>query len=171
MQETQVQSLDWEDSPGEGNSDLLQYSYLGNPMEPGGLQSVGLQRVGHDWATKPPTHGHLTINTSEGRCLLYPLKLSLLLLFPILVIGATRDHHTPPHPRQKKSSRIILKHTFSTHKHSTFKHDNTTRNFLNFPCFSAGASFSGCPSITSVLHKLLLILQDPLPMEALFWRL
>ena len=48
MQETQVQSLDWEDSPGEGNSDLLQYSYLGNPMEPGGLQSVGLQRVGHD---------------------------------------------------------------------------------------------------------------------------
>ena len=37
-------------SPGEGNSYPLQYSGLKNPMdrEPGGLQSTGLQRVGHD---------------------------------------------------------------------------------------------------------------------------
>ena len=35
-------------SPGEGNGSPLQYSCLGNPMdreEPGGLQSMGLQRV------------------------------------------------------------------------------------------------------------------------------
>ena len=38
----------------EGNGYLLQYSCLGNPMEPGGLQSMGLQRVGHDLATKQP---------------------------------------------------------------------------------------------------------------------
>ena len=30
-------------SPGEGNGNPLQYSYLGNPMEPGELQSMGLQ--------------------------------------------------------------------------------------------------------------------------------
>ena len=32
----------------------LQYSWLENPMmeEPGKLQSMGLQRVGHDWATE-----------------------------------------------------------------------------------------------------------------------
>ena len=30
-------------SPGEGNGNPLQYSCLENPMEPGGLQSVGLQ--------------------------------------------------------------------------------------------------------------------------------
>ena len=37
-------------SPGEGNSKPLQYSYQGNPMdrEPGGLQSIGLKRVGRD---------------------------------------------------------------------------------------------------------------------------
>ena len=37
-------------SPGEGNSNPLQYSCLDNPMtvEPGGLQSMGLKRVGHD---------------------------------------------------------------------------------------------------------------------------
>ena len=37
-------------SPGEGNSNPLQYSCLENPMyeEPGRLQSIGSQRVGHD---------------------------------------------------------------------------------------------------------------------------
>ena len=40
-------------SPGEGNGNPLQYSCLENPTdkEPGGLQSTGSQRVGHDWAT------------------------------------------------------------------------------------------------------------------------
>ena len=31
----QVQSLGWEDSPGEGNGNSLQYSCLGNPMHRG----------------------------------------------------------------------------------------------------------------------------------------
>ena len=38
-------------SPGGGNGNPLQYSCLGNPMEreePGGLQSMGFQRVRHD---------------------------------------------------------------------------------------------------------------------------
>ena len=37
-------------SPGGGNGNPLQYSFLENPMnrEPGGLQSMGSQRVGHD---------------------------------------------------------------------------------------------------------------------------
>ena len=37
-------------SPGEGNGYILQYSYLENLMtgDPGGLQSMGLQRVRHD---------------------------------------------------------------------------------------------------------------------------
>ena len=50
MQETRVQSLGWEDSPGEGNSYPLQYSCLEKSMdeELGGLQSTGSQRVGHD---------------------------------------------------------------------------------------------------------------------------
>ena len=41
-------------SPGEENGNPLQYSCLGNPMDrgPGGLQSVGSQRVGHNLVTK-----------------------------------------------------------------------------------------------------------------------
>ena len=37
-------------SPGEGNGNPLQDSFLGNPWteEPGGLQSIVSQRVGHD---------------------------------------------------------------------------------------------------------------------------
>ena len=36
-------------SPGEGNGNPPQYSCLENPWteEPGGIQSMGLQRVGH----------------------------------------------------------------------------------------------------------------------------
>ena len=37
-------------SPGEGNGNPFQYSYLKNPMdeESGGLHPMGSQRVGHD---------------------------------------------------------------------------------------------------------------------------
>ena len=39
-------------SPGGGHGNPLQYSCLKNPTEePGGLQSVGLQRVRHSLAT------------------------------------------------------------------------------------------------------------------------
>ena len=45
-------------SPGEGNSNPLQYSCLGNPWteEPSGLQSMGSQRVRHNLVMKPPPH-------------------------------------------------------------------------------------------------------------------
>ena len=46
-----------ERSLGEGNGNLRQYSCLGKPTEePAGLQSMGLQRVGHDLVTK---HQHV----------------------------------------------------------------------------------------------------------------
>ena len=35
MQETRVQSIGWQDSPGEGNGNPLQYSCLENPMDRG----------------------------------------------------------------------------------------------------------------------------------------
>ena len=40
-------------SPGERNGYPLQYPCLENPMDrgPGGVQSTGSQRVGHDWVT------------------------------------------------------------------------------------------------------------------------
>ena len=43
-------------SPGEGNGNPLQYSYLGNSMDRGAQQSAvhGVTRVGHNLATKPP---------------------------------------------------------------------------------------------------------------------
>ena len=49
-QETQVQSLGWEDPLEEGMA--IHSSFLAWRIpwteEPGGLQSMGLQRVGHD---------------------------------------------------------------------------------------------------------------------------
>ena len=56
MQEIRVWSLGWED-PLEGHGYTLQYSCLENPMDhgTGGLQSMGSQRVGHDWAINTHT--------------------------------------------------------------------------------------------------------------------
>ena len=50
MQETWVQFLDWEYSPGEGNGSPLQYSCLENSMdgEVWWVQFMSSQRVGHD---------------------------------------------------------------------------------------------------------------------------
>ena len=56
VQETQVQALGQKD-PLE-NGVVTHFSILGwripQTEEPGGLQSMGSQRVGHDLATKPP---------------------------------------------------------------------------------------------------------------------
>ena len=54
MQETRVGSLDWKDSLEKGmaiHSSILAWE-IPWPEEPGGLQSVGLQRVRHDLVTK-----------------------------------------------------------------------------------------------------------------------
>ena len=50
IQETWVQSMEWEDSLEKGmatHSSILAWR-IPRTEEPGGLQSVGLQRVGHD---------------------------------------------------------------------------------------------------------------------------
>ena len=48
-------------SPGEGNCKPLRYSCLGISWteEPGGLQTMGVTRVRHDLATKPPPYSVL----------------------------------------------------------------------------------------------------------------
>ena len=53
MQETWVWSLGWEDPLEEGMATHSSILTWRNPMDrgPGGLQSMGLQRVGHNWAT------------------------------------------------------------------------------------------------------------------------
>ena len=49
-------------SPGEGNGNPLQYSYLENPMDRGAWQATvhGVARVGHNLATKPPPQPNKT---------------------------------------------------------------------------------------------------------------
>ena len=39
-QETRVRSLGWEDSPGEGNGNTLQYSCLENALDRGAWQAI-----------------------------------------------------------------------------------------------------------------------------------
>ena len=55
MQETQVQSLGWEDPLEKEMATHSSVLALEIPWaeEPGGLQSMRLQRVRYDWATSP----------------------------------------------------------------------------------------------------------------------
>ena len=75
-----------ERSPGGGNGHPLQYSCLENPPwteEPGELQSMGLQRVGHDWSSLARTHVLF-----QGRYIRWFLAFQLF-LFTIIILGVT----------------------------------------------------------------------------------
>ena len=70
MQETQVWSLGWEDPMEKEmatHSSILSWR-IPWTEEPGGLQSMGSQRVGHDWATK-------TFTCTSFRALAYTVSL------------------------------------------------------------------------------------------------
>ena len=60
--------------PWGGNGNPLQYSCLENPMNrgAGGLQSIGLQRVGHDWNNWAPcihtVKGFSIVSEADYRC-------------------------------------------------------------------------------------------------------
>ena len=57
MQENRVWALGWEDPPEEKtHSDILAWKTLWTE-EAGGIQSMGSQRVGHDWATNTQRRG------------------------------------------------------------------------------------------------------------------
>ena len=69
---------EWRRSPGEGNGNTIQYSCLGNPMdrEPGGLQFMGLQRIGHDLVTKSHNVDRYAVSLNpHNQCVWYVISL------------------------------------------------------------------------------------------------
>ena len=78
VQETRVQPLGWEDPLEKEmttHSGVLAWK-ISWTEEPGGLQSMGSQRVGHDWATN--TYLHLGWGWDWNRKQHFSLSLSLL---------------------------------------------------------------------------------------------
>ena len=79
MQETRIQSLGWEDPLEKGmasHSSILAWR-IPWTEEPVGLQSVGLQRVRHDWATN--TQGERRRKWGQGNEYIRPLKVWALI--------------------------------------------------------------------------------------------
>jgi len=85
MQKPWDQCLDWEDNPGEGNGYPLQCSCWWIPWtgEPDGLQSMGLQRVRHDWVTNTGTfmHTYISINKKYAYISFYWKNLRIYCFF------------------------------------------------------------------------------------------
>ena len=78
VQETQVWSLSWEDPLEKGmatHSSILAWR-IPWTENPGRLQSMGSQRIGHDWATNTHTHYYTYYNyLGENRMRSWPLNL------------------------------------------------------------------------------------------------
>ena len=75
---------EWRRSSGEGNGNTIQYSCLGNPMdrEPGGLQFMGLQRIGHDLVTKSRNVDRYAVSLNpHNQCVWYVISLFFLKIF------------------------------------------------------------------------------------------
>ena len=68
MQETWIRSLGWEDPLEKGmatHSSILAWA-IPRTEEPDGLQSMGLQRVGHDWVTNTATSVSAKVGWIQG---------------------------------------------------------------------------------------------------------
>ena len=91
MQETRVQSLGWEDALEKAistHSSILAWRIPWT--EPGGLQSMGLQRAGHDWSDLANLEYPSVIGDWMSIYLLY---LSIISLSIYLSIGQVLSSH------------------------------------------------------------------------------
>jgi len=151
MQETQVRSLDWEDSPGEGNGNPFQYSCLENPWteEPGGLQSMGLQRVRHDLATEQHQHG-----SSNFKCNVP----GQLLIFPSSVLSLTLGMPQGLHSTKNLDSLILFLPSFFL----------PCPLFPSLPSFPLFLSFFPIVSMPQTLFILEMKICNLLPMSSYF---
>ena len=67
VQETWVQSLGWEDPPGEVNGNPLQYSCLENPLDRGAWWAI-VHRLAESDTTEATEHAHARTHThTRGR--------------------------------------------------------------------------------------------------------
>ena len=110
MQETWVWSLGWEDPLEEGMATHSSTVAWRTPQteEPGGLQYIGLQRVGHDWSDLPRTH--LTPGPTQA-----PAINQVIILFALCLIGGPGSNVSlgsacinRGHPRSKTKMQISM---------------------------------------------------------------
>ena len=107
MQETGIWSLHWEDPLEKGmatHSSILAWRILG-PKEPRGLQSMGSQRVRHDWVTNTCIISTMFINTIIGgqkscepkSCLIQTLieKSNITVIHPANAVHPLYSRHWP----------------------------------------------------------------------------
>ena len=87
MQETQVQSLDWEDPLEEGmatHSSVLAWR-IPRTEEPGGLQSIGSHRVEHDGSDLAQHTKNIKISKPSGVCFMYGALYKNVILFKMAI--------------------------------------------------------------------------------------
>ena len=94
-------------SPGGGQGNPLQYSYLENPLDRGRLQSMHLKTVGHDWSD--------LAHTVEAEARPHPLLLPILVQFSSVVQSCLTlcdpmDCNTPGFPVHRQHPELAQTH-------------------------------------------------------------
>ena len=113
MQETQVQSLGWEDPMEKEMANLPSILAWRIPWteKPGGLQSMGSQRVGHDSATNTQTHNNLLaasiFSSNMETCLETTYKLHLYIYIQVNTINSRYFY------QYQQYNRVLLLSRFS----------------------------------------------------------
>ena len=140
VQETSIQFLGWKKSPGKGNGYPLQYFCWKIPLteEPGGLQSTGSQRVGHNWVTKTFfkelfnskvwTDNKLPNSTEKKKRFSPYLNLYDLIFYPQFFILHSRKHvYVQVSSYQKKIFNLcfILSLSFSSSRTNVYSRTHT----------------------------------------------
>ena len=102
----QVWSLGWEDPLEKGMAILSSILSWRIPWtkEPGGLQSMGSQRVGHDWVANTHTHTHTSFFGSLAT------SFTTWETFPWVILNAPVNTATPKEPETLFSSHWHTRH-------------------------------------------------------------
>ena len=110
MWETWVQSLGWEDSPGGGHSNPLQYSCLENPMDRGAWQATvhGVTKSRRHLSVSPRTRGEVAATLVGGGSGSYVLFLEVAPTAGLLLGPPSRLHGAGSTGRAVWTSGIAL---------------------------------------------------------------
>ena len=123
-------------SLGGGHRNPLQYSCLENPMdrEPGGLQSIGLHRVGHDWsdvACMNKSQESIRFYTSISKFLFHIIPFSLLLFIHLFIQQTLTAQLSSPDTILATENTVVSSGSQSLHSKGEIGAKSTDRKTKN----------------------------------------
>ena len=160
IQETWVQSLGQENLLEKGMatySRILSWE-ISWTEEPAGLQSMGSQRVGHDWVTNIEVTGKKFVlrmqRTLETRLNLKPMNLTYSTELRHFLLVSTQETVFKKYPKQTSESQQILKNNRKSHLYIHKEINLYNRNVATLWSSHTHYMFGNLEANLQVTHKI-----------------